>query len=59
MLLRILVIALAMLSLAAVSGCKKQTPPAEPTQVKITTENLDAELDKMEQQIDADIAAEQ
>jgi len=36
-------------------GCEKKSEPAE---VKVTAENLDSELDKMEKQIEADIAAE-
>lgn len=63
------------MAIAALNGCKKQTPPpapagpAEPAKTvqevkteadkEITSENLDAELDKMEQEVDADIAAEQ
>lgn len=58
MMLRMLVIVMAVLSIMTVSGCKKQTPPKEPTEVKITTENLDSELDKMEAEIDAEAAAE-
>jgi len=57
MIWRVLLIAVAMLLFGA-GGCKKQ-PPAEPTQVKITGENLDTELDKLETQIEADIAAEE
>lgn len=51
---------LVLIAAAAVSmtGCKKQepAPPAEP---EITQENLDTELDKMESEINADIAAEE
>lgn len=45
----------------AMAGCEKKEPvrPPEPPQVKVTPENLDTELDKMEQQIEADIAAEE
>ncbi|MHC4855865.1 MAG: hypothetical protein ACYS72_05620 [Planctomycetota bacterium] len=50
---------LVLIAVAAVvmTGCKKQepAPPAEP---KITQENLDTELEKMEAEIEADIAAE-
>jgi len=67
--------AVIVLAIAALNGCKKQTPPPAPVgpakpakavqEVKteadkeITSENLDAELDKMEKEVDADIAAEQ
>lgn len=67
--------AVIVLAIAVLNGCKKQTPPpapagpAEPaktvqevkteTDKEITSENLDAELDKMEKEVDADIAAEQ
>jgi hypothetical protein len=45
----------------AMTGCKEKEPvqPAEPAQVKVTPENLDTELNKMEADIEADIAAEQ
>lgn len=54
-------LAIAIFLLAAPIGCKKNTPPVEPSQpeVEVTEENLDAELDRMEQEIDADIAAEE
>jgi len=52
-----------LIAVAAVTmtGCKEKQPaqPAEPAHVKVTPENLDAELDKMEAEIEADIAAEQ
>ncbi|MEN6309571.1 MAG: hypothetical protein ABFD91_17625 [Anaerohalosphaeraceae bacterium] len=67
--------AVLVLAIAALNGCKKQTPspapaqPAEPAKTvqevkteadkEITSENLDAELDKMEKEVDADIATEQ
>jgi hypothetical protein len=47
---------------ATIGGCKKQPPvvePSESSEVSITEDNLDAELDKMETEIDADIAAEE
>jgi hypothetical protein len=53
---------LILIAVAAVTmaGCKKEpAPSAEPAEVKVTPENLDSELDKMESQIEADIAAEQ
>jgi len=58
MILRILMIMVAGLALA-ISGCKEKTPPPEPAQVEVTPENLDSELDKMEAQIEADLAAEE
>ena len=57
MILRMVLIAMAALMFTT-GGCKKQ-PPAEPAEVEITAENLDAELDKLEAQIEADIAAEE
>ena len=53
---------LVLIAVAALTagGCRKEPPPpAETPQVKITPENLDSELDKMEAEIEADIAAEQ
>ena len=61
MIFRILLITVAVLALA-LGGCKKKpkpAPPAEEPQVEVTAENLDSELDKMESQIDADLAAEE
>ena len=54
------VIAIGIMTLAMVfaCGCKKQSEPAAPTEVRITEENLDAELDKLAEEIEADIAAE-
>jgi len=52
---------LVLIAVAAVAlvGCKKEpAQPTEPVQVKVTPENLDTELDKMEAEIEADIAAE-
>lgn len=62
MVLRLLLILIAAV-LPGLSGCKKEepakpTPVAAPAQPKITEENLDAELDKMEAEIEADIAAD-
>ena len=57
MIFRILMIMVAVLAFAT-SGCKEDQP-AEPAQVEITEENLDSELDKMEAQIEADLAAEE
>ncbi len=51
----LLVLAAAMITMG---GCTKKSEPAAPTEVTITAENLDSELDKMEKQIEADIAAE-
>ena len=62
---RLLAIMIVMLGAVTVSGCKKNAEPTEaPQQVQeeappVTEENLDAELDKMEKQIEADIAAEE
>ena len=64
MIFRTLLIMVAVL-VFAMAGCKKDAPPAEPAQavepaqVEVTAENLDSELDKMESQIDADLAAEE
>ena len=58
MILRLLLVLVAALAITT-GGCKKDAPPAEPAQVEVTPENLDSELDKMEAQIEADIAAEQ
>lgn len=58
MMFRILLIMIAVAAFT-MGGCKKETPPAEPVQVEITEENLDSELDKMEAQIEADLAAEE
>ena len=57
MILRILLVLVAAL-VVTMTGCKKKSEPAVPTEVKVTEENLDSELDKMEKQIEADIAAE-
>ena len=56
---RVLLVLIAALVILMMPGCKKKSEPAAPAEVKITEENLDSELDKMEAQIDADIAAEQ
>lgn len=53
---RVLMIAVVAAALN-VCGCKEK--PAEPAEVKITEETLDSELDKMEAEIEADIATEQ
>ena len=55
--LRILLVLVAAVMITT-TGCEKKSEPAAPTEVKITEENLDSELDKMEKQIEADIAAE-
>ena len=55
---RLLAIVIVVLTTVAVPGCKKKSEPAEPAEVTVTEENLDTELDKMEEQIEADIAAE-
>ena len=57
MVLRILLILVAA-AMITMAGCTKKSEPAAPTEVKVTEENLDSELDKMEEQIEADIAAE-
>lgn len=59
MILRLLLIVIAAAGLT-LTGCKDKqpTPPTEPAEVKVTPENLDTELDKMEADIEADIAAE-
>jgi hypothetical protein len=56
MIIRLLLIAVAAMTLT-LGGCRKEPPP--PTEPTITEENLDAELEKMETEIEADIAAEQ
>ena len=56
---------LILIAVAAVSmnGCKKQEPALPPSETvveeEVTEENLDSELDKMEAEINADIAAEE
>ena len=55
--LRILLVLVAAMAIS-MAGCEKKSEPAAPTEVKVTEENLDSELDKMEKQIEADIAAE-
>ena len=57
--LRILLVLVAVVGLS-VSGCSKKEPTIGDVvdQATITEENLDSELDKMEKQIEADIAAE-
>ena len=61
MILRILSILVAAAAVT-MGGCSKKEPAppveAEAPEVELTEENLDAELDKMEKQIEADIAAE-
>ncbi|MBL7215946.1 MAG: hypothetical protein ISS71_09740 [Phycisphaerae bacterium] len=59
MLWRLLAIVIVVLASAAIGGCKKQSEPVEPAEVKVTEENLDTELDKMEKEIEADIAAQE
>ena len=59
MMLRILAIAVVMLAAIMVTGCEKESEPAAPAEVEVTEENLDAELDKLEEEIEADIAAEE
>lgn len=53
MFLRILLIGIAVVGLS-VGGCSKK----ETAETPVTAENLDSELDKLEKQIEADIAAE-
>ena len=59
MFLRLLAIAFVTLGTVTLSGCSKKSEPVEPAEVKVTEENLDTELDKMEEEIEADIAAEE
>ena len=59
MILRILAVMIVILVSVMVPGCKKKAESTTVSEVKVTEENLDAELDKMEQQIEADIAAEE
>lgn len=51
---------LVLMTVAAITliGCDKKEPPMPP-EPQVTPENLDTELDKMEADIEADIAAEQ
>ncbi len=56
MVLRVLLILVAATAMT-LAGCK-DTEPAAPAEVEITEENLASELDKMEKQIEAEIAAE-
>ncbi len=64
MIWRLCAIGLVMLAVTIVPGCKKQSEPANPpqatesTEVKITEDNLNTELDKMQKEIDADVAAD-
>jgi ABC-type proline/glycine betaine transport system substrate-binding protein len=58
MVLRIL-LALVAAALITMGGCSKKSEPTAPAEVKVTEENLDSELDKLEAQIEADIAAEE
>lgn len=60
-------IGLIVLAVTVVPGCKKQSKPVSPpessqatesTEVKITEDNLNTELDKMQKEIDADAAAD-
>ena len=57
-------IGLIVLAVTVVPGCKKQSKPVSPsestesTEVKITEDNLNTELDKMQKEIDADVAAD-
>ena len=58
-----------MLILALATGCKDDTPTAEPVRTaeefraeaarEISAENLDAELDRMEREIEADMVIEE
>ena len=58
MALRILLVLVAA-AMVTMTGCTKKSEPVTPeAEVEITEENLDSELDKMEKQIEADIAAE-
>jgi predicted lipoprotein len=57
MILRILLVLVAA-AVITMTGCTKKSEPVAPAEVKVTEENLDSELDKMEKQIEADIAAE-
>jgi outer membrane murein-binding lipoprotein Lpp len=57
--MKVLLIAVAA-AMIALTGCSKKSEPAPPAaEVEITEENLDSELDKLEAEIDADIAAEE
>lgn len=55
--LRILLVLVAAMTMT-MGGCTKKSEPTAPAEVKVTAENLDSELDKMEAAIEADIAAE-
>ena len=57
MMVRILLVLVAA-AVITMTGCTKKSEPAAPAELKVTEENLDSELDKMEEQIEADIAAE-
>ena len=56
--MKVLLIAVAA-AMIALTGCSKKSEPAPPAEVEITEENLDSELDKLEAEINADIAAEE
>lgn len=58
MALRILLVWVAA-TMVTMAGCSKKPEPAAPVEVKVTEENLDSELDKLEAQIEADIAADE
>lgn len=57
MMVRLLLVLVAT-TVMTLGGCTKKSEPAAPAEAKITSENLDSELDKMEAEIEADIAAE-
>ncbi|MEN8127983.1 MAG: hypothetical protein ABFR90_09295 [Planctomycetota bacterium] len=58
MILRMVLVLVAATAMT-LGGCSKKSEPAAPAEPEVTAENLDAELDKMEKQIEADIAAEE
>jgi len=55
MMKKLLTIIIVMLAAMAITGCEKKSPPPAP-EVKVTEENLDTELEKMEQEIETDTA---
>lgn len=59
MLFRLFIVLMVTIVITTLPGCKKASDSV-PTEkkVEITEENLDSELDKMEKEIEADIATE-
>ena len=54
-----MLLALVAAALITMGGCSKKSEPAAPAEVEAVEEDLDSELDKLEAQIEADIAADE